>query len=158
MNRHHPTHIREGGIALPGDGSQNQIHGCRSPWAESRETHPRARSSDQNSSTSNSFCFCATLLRSSSCCARSVSVLDTVRGMTFIAESQAATNPFSFSCAIGLSESSCSATCSLALIDSSAALRQRETFDETWSAAIRIVGLVGLGVAGESVPVVACKG
>jgi hypothetical protein len=64
-------------------------------------------------------------LRSSSCCDRSTSVPGAVRGMTFIAESQAAINPFSFSCASGLSKSSCSAACSLALIASSASSRHR---------------------------------
>ena len=98
------------------------------------------------------------LLRSSSCCARSASVLDTIRGMTFMAESHAATNPFSFSCAIGLSESSCSATCSFALMDSSASLRQRETLDPACSPVSRTVGLVGPGNAGESVPMLACGG
>ena len=97
-------------------------------------------------------------LRSSSCCDKSASVPGAVRGMTFMAESQAATNPFSFSCAIGLSKSSCSAACSLALIASSASLRQRKTLFEACSSAIRIAWLVGPGGAGESAPVAACEG
>jgi hypothetical protein len=89
-------------------------------------------------------------LRSSCCCDRSASVPGAVRGMTFIAESQAAINPFSFSCASGLSKSSCSAACSLALIASSASLRQRKTVCEACSSVIRIAWLVGPGGTRES--------